>query len=212
MAQTSTRIRSRVRKAFSAKVRSNRISTSTVNSSLLRIFYNGKGKAETILQIRRLDCLYSEYKMTSDYKLYQGAVFAELLDEVDKPLSIRAVREEGRLGAYIIDDRVGLFIKHSAVRMSPWQFTFSKANALVLMELRTRAPKVFVVFVCWLDGMMCASLDELTETLGAGVSDQAWVRVERRRNKWYSVSGGAGNLSYKKPQGLTLLTEALQTP
>jgi hypothetical protein len=72
--------------------------------------------------------------MTSDYKLYQGAVFTELLDDVDKSLSIRAVREEGRLGAYIIDERIGLYIKHSAVRLSPWQFTFSKANALALME------------------------------------------------------------------------------
>lgn len=150
--------------------------------------------------------------MTSDYKLYQGAVFAQLLDEIDRPLSIQAIREEGRLGAYIIDNRVGLFIKHSAVRMSPWQFTFSKANALVLMDLRSRAPKVFIVLVCWLDGMLCASLDELTEILGAGVSDQAWVRVERRRNKWYSVNGAAGELPYKKPQGLDLLTEALSSP
>jgi hypothetical protein len=147
--------------------------------------------------------------MTSDYKLYQGAVFTELLDDVDKSLSIRAVREEGRLGAYIIDERIGLYIKHSAVRLSPWQFTFSKANALALMELRKQAPKVFIVFVCWLDGMMCATLDELTEILGAGVSDQAWVRIERRKNSWYSVSGAAGELSYKKPQGLSLLTESL---
>jgi len=149
--------------------------------------------------------------MTSDYKLYQGAVFAELLDEVDQSLSIRAVREEGRLGAYIIDARVGLYIKHSAVRMSPWQFTFSKANALALMELRRQAPKVFIVFVCWLDGMLCTTLDELTEILGAGVSEQAWVRIDRGKKKWYSVSGAAGDLAYKKPQGLSLLTDALKT-
>jgi len=135
--------------------------------------------------------------MTSDYKLYQGAVFTELLDSVDEQLSIRAIREEGRLGAYIVSDRVGLYIKHSAVRMSPWQFTFSKANALALMELRRRTPKVFIVFVCWLDGMMCASLDELTEILGAGVSEQAWVRIQRRKNEWYSVSGAAGDMQYK---------------
>jgi hypothetical protein len=147
--------------------------------------------------------------MTSDYKLYQGAVFTELLDSVDEQLSIRAIREEGRLGAYIVSDRVGLYIKHSAVRMSPWQFTFSKANALALMELRRRTPKVFIVFVCWLDGMMCASLDELTEILGAGVSEQAWVRIQRRKNEWYSVSGAAGDMQYKKPQGLGAIIEAL---
>ena len=71
--------------------------------------------------------------MTSDYKLYQGAVFTELLDEIEKPLAIRVMREEGRLGSYVINNNVGLYIKHSAVRMSPWQFTFTKANALALM-------------------------------------------------------------------------------
>jgi hypothetical protein len=147
--------------------------------------------------------------MTSDYKLYQGAVFTELLDEVDQPLSIRAVREEGRLGAYIISDQVGLYIKHSAVRMSPWQFTFTKANALALMDLRKRTPKVFIVFVCWLDGMMCTSLDELTEILGVGISDQAWIRIQRRKNEWYTVSGAAGDLQYKKPQGLGAIIETL---
>lgn len=149
--------------------------------------------------------------MTSDYKLYQGAVFAELLDELDGPLSVRVMRDEGRIGAYVLNSRIGLFIKHSAVRMSPWQFTFSKANALALIELRKQAPKVFLVFVCWLDGMMCASLEELSEILGAGVSDQAWLRIERRKNQWYSVSGAAGDLPYKKPRGLGILIEALKS-
>ena len=68
---------------------------------------------------------------------------------------------------------------------------------------------MFIVFVCWLDGMMCASLDELTEILGAGISEQAWVRIQRRKNEWYSVSAAAGDLPYKKPQGLTILVDAL---
>ncbi len=148
--------------------------------------------------------------MTSDYKLYQGAVFTELFDEFDSPLSIKAMREDGRLGAYVVSDRLGLYIKHSAVRMPPWQFTFTKANALALMNLRRLTPLVFVVFVCWLDGMTCASLDELTEILGAGISDQAWIRIQRRKNEWYSITGATGDLKYKKPQGLGAIIEALR--
>lgn len=147
--------------------------------------------------------------MIADYKLYHGAVFAELLDETGLSLSIRAVREEGRLCAYVLNEKAGLFVKHSAVRMSPWQFTFSKANALTLMELRGQARQVFVVFVCWLDGMLCITLEELAEIVGSGVSDQAWVRVERRKNKWYSVSGANGDLANKKPQGLSSIAEIL---
>ncbi len=149
--------------------------------------------------------------MISDYKLYQGAVLAQLIDEIDETLAIRDLREEGRQSAYVINDRIGLYIKHSTARLPPWQFTFSKANALSLMELRQQASEVYVTFVCWLDGMMCMSLDELTSILGAGVSDQAWVRVQRRKNEWYSVSGAAGDLPYKKPQGLGALIETIKS-
>lgn len=148
--------------------------------------------------------------MISDYKLYHGAVLAELIDDVTSALSIQELREEGRLGAYVIDNRVGLYIKHSAARMPPWQFTFSKPNVLELMNLRQEASSVFVVFVCWLDGMVCLSLNELSLILGVGISEQAWVRVARRKNEWYSVSGAAAELPYKKPQGLAPLVEAVR--
>lgn len=150
--------------------------------------------------------------MISDYKLYQGAVLAQLIDEIDEPVSIEDLREEGRQSAYIINERIGLYIKHSTARLSPWQFTFSKANALTLMDLRKQASKVFVIFVCWLDGMTCLSLDELTSILGAGISDQAWVRVQRRKNEWYSIGGAAGDLPYKKPQGLIALSDTIKLP
>jgi hypothetical protein len=147
--------------------------------------------------------------MIPDYKLYHGAVLAELIDRAKQTVSIQELIEEGRLSSYVINSKVGVYVKHSAARMPPWQFTFSKANALALVQLRARAPRVFVVLVCWLDGMVCLSLEELALVLDTGKSQQAWIRAERRKSEWYSVSGAASGLPYKKPQGLAQLIEAL---
>jgi len=150
--------------------------------------------------------------MIPDYKLYHGAVLAELVDGAKRTLSIRERVEEGRLGSYVLDDRVGLHIKHSAVRMPPWQFTFTPGNGRELLELRRTVSSVFVVLVCWLDGMVCLSLDELFEILGDEALPQGWVRAERKKNEWYGVSGPRAVLSAKKPQGLAQLIGALEQP
>lgn len=149
--------------------------------------------------------------MIPDYKLYQGAVLAELVDEAKRSLKIRELGEDGRLHSYVLDERVGLHIKHSAARMPPWQFTFTQANGLALLELRRAFPKVFVVLVCWLDGMVCVSFEELAELLDPATL-QGWVRAERRKNEWYSVSGQRAGLDYKKPHGIGPLVEALAQP
>src|SRR5262245_12378703 len=150
--------------------------------------------------------------MIPDYKLYQGAVLAELVDEAKQAVKVRELVEEGRLHSYVINERIGMHIKHSSARLPPWQFTFTAANGQSLLELRTAFSAVFVVLVCWLDGMVCLSLDELREIVADNHVPQGWVRAERRRNEWYAVSGSRALLPYKKPQGLGPLIEALEVP
>jgi hypothetical protein len=147
--------------------------------------------------------------MIPDYKLYHGAVLAELVDVAKRTLSIGELVEEGRLSSYVLDGCVGLYVKHSAARMPPWQFTFTDGNRVALCELQRQTPRIFVVLVCWLDGMVCLSLDELATILGPAETQQGWVRVERRKNEWYAVSGAAAELPHKKPRGVAPLVEAL---
>jgi hypothetical protein len=150
--------------------------------------------------------------MIPDYKLYQGAVLAELIDDAKRAVNVRELVEEGRLHSYVLNERVGLHIKHSAGRLPPWLFTFTPANGVALAELRRTVSQVFVVLVCWLDGMVCLSLDELGQIVTNEQQPQGWVRAERRRNEWYAVSGSRGLLPYKKPHGLAPLVAALDVP
>lgn len=150
--------------------------------------------------------------MIPDYKVYHGAVLAELIDEAGGALSIRELVDEGRLSSYVVNERIGFYVKHSAARMPPWQFTFTAGNRRALQELRRAAQQVFVVLVCWLDGMVCLSEDELRLVLGDADDQQGWVRIERRKYEWYAVSGGYGELPHKKPDGISVLIAALREP
>ncbi len=148
--------------------------------------------------------------MIADYKFYHGAVLAELVNHKVGPLNIDELIEDGRLSSYVLDARVGLQIKHCANRLRPWQFTFTKANLLQLLALQQTYKDVFVVLVCHTDGMVTLTLEEATGILATGESEQAWIRVDRRKNEWYSVTGGAAELSSKRPQGIQRLIQSLE--
>lgn len=147
--------------------------------------------------------------MIPEYKLYHGAVLAEIVHRRVGDVAIRDLHEEGRPSSYMLNGRVGLQIKHASQRLRPWPFVFTRANLADLHALRTVVPAVFCVFVCHTDGMACVSLDELLEVLVAGESDQAWVRLDRRKGEWYRVSGGKGDLAAKKPNGVDAILEAI---
>lgn len=139
--------------------------------------------------------------MIPEYKLYHGAVLAELVDTLTRKVAIDELAEDGRLTSYVLDDCVGLHVKHSTKKMGPWQFTFTQANIheLGLLQMTHRAS--FVVLVCHTDGMVCLSIDEVLELLGLQM-DQPWIRVSRHRGEWYSVNGAAAEAPRKRPEGL----------
>lgn len=146
--------------------------------------------------------------MIPEYKLYHGAALAELIDAAHGPVTIDELLEDGRLRSYVINGSIGLQIKHSTSRMSPWLFTFTRSNTLDLLELARRYKDVFIVLVCWVDGFVCLTLNETLALIEARESDQVWIKAQRRKNEWYTVSGSALS-ERKKPQGLGQLIERI---
>lgn len=147
--------------------------------------------------------------MIPEYKLYHGAVLAELVHRCDKSILIDELIEEGRLTSYILDNRIGLQIKHSTQRLHPWQFTFTKSNIIELLALQQKYSDVYIAFVCHTDGIACLSVDEVSSVITTGENDQAWIRIDRRKGEWYGVSGGAGELPNKKPNGIDVILQTL---
>lgn len=149
--------------------------------------------------------------MVPEYKLYHGAVLAELIDVADCDITIGELKEDGRLSSYTLNNSIGLHVKHSTARLAPWQFTITKANLSEWANLTKTFRKVYIVLVCHLDGIVALSIDEISTVIEACASEQAWVRIDRSRGKLYRVSGSGGNLPYKKSKGLSSIVQDLRS-
>ena len=147
--------------------------------------------------------------MIPEYKRFHGAVLAELVDRSPQAISIEEWPDRGRLASYIINNQIGLYIKHSGSRLYPWQFTFTRGNFDTIRVLQSRCRKVFVVLVCWVDGMVSIAENELVPAFPEG-TEQLWLRAERRKGEWYTVSGPMLTSEIKRPNGVDSLMEELQ--
>jgi hypothetical protein len=139
--------------------------------------------------------------MSDEYEFYQGLVLRQLIVGSETSLILRPFLREGRINAFAINGRFGVFIKHSAKRMSPWRFTFNIEQAADLLDLEIKLPHSFTVFVCGDDGLVTLSIANLHEIVSFQESEHAWVRIDRKPRSQYSVSGNRAGLPHKVPTG-----------
>jgi hypothetical protein len=147
--------------------------------------------------------------MSDEYEFYQGLVLRQLVTESELSLILRPFVREGRINAFVINGKIGVFIKHSAKRMSPWRFTFNLDQAADLLDLETKLVQSFVVFVCGDDGLVTLNVAILHHIVSFQESEHAWVRIERKPRSQYSVAGNREVLSQKIPNGTAPIHETI---
>jgi hypothetical protein len=148
--------------------------------------------------------------MLDEYEFYHGALIRALVVELGLPLEIKVDDAAGRIDSFVIDKKVAIHIKHSTKRLSPWQFTFSRANVEELIDLDHRHHQLFICLICGDDGFLCITPEEFLEVSGPAKSETYWIRAERPRNKMYEVSGNAGTLSIKKARGVGEIVSSIK--
>ena len=129
--------------------------------------------------------------MISDTTRYHGIVFSEiarkernvLIDQFDSKSS----------SSYIING-VGLFIKYSTKRMSPWHFTFIKDHQHEIEKIKSRHNHIVIALVCGNDGIAALSYDELKQVLDHNIEDVERITVRRPPRGKYRVSGTDGEM------------------
>jgi hypothetical protein len=149
--------------------------------------------------------------MLDEYEFYQGAVLQQLVVGSENSLTFRPFAREGRITAFVVNGRVGLYIKHSSKRMSPWRFTFSIEQAADLLDLEAKLPDSYVVFVCETDGLVTLPFAELHEIVDFHQTDNAWVSVSRPPRAQYAVAGNKDELNRKVPRGVAVILETMRT-
>lgn len=130
--------------------------------------------------------------MIPEYKLFHGAAFAEIIDSVPGAVTIRELVDEGRMSSYILNEKVGIHLKHSAQPLHPWQFTFSAAHIRSLRDLIVTYPLSYLVLVCKTDGMTAIPIEEAIRVLGPHEASGSWLRVDRKKRQMYRVFGPEG--------------------
>lgn len=149
--------------------------------------------------------------MLDEYEFYQGVVLRQLAVEADySSLSFRPFVREGRINAFVVNGRVGVYLKHSSKRMSPWRFSFNIEQAADLLDLEQKFPDSFIVFVCGDDGLVTLSLADLHEVVNFQESDNAWVSISRPPRNQYELAGNKGELNNKVARGIGLIPKTLK--
>ena len=95
-----------------------------------------------------------------------------------------------------VKSSVGLFIKISNKRLSPWRYSFDKEHQDEIFELRKNYGEVFIAFVAADDGIACVKFLQLKKFRDEHHDEQECVSVTRKRNENYRIKGNDGSLGH----------------
>tara|TARA_R110002124_G_C8958790_1_gene513884 strand:+ start:2231 stop:2686 length:456 start_codon:yes stop_codon:yes gene_type:complete len=147
--------------------------------------------------------------MISETDKYHGAVLRNLIAaHSDTPIAFQCVDQHGRLDAFLINARAGIYIKHSTKRLSPWSFAFHQDHLNELEELKSIAGEAFVILVCGIDGILVITLEEFNFLLGDCDLAVRSLRVSRDRNSMYSITCSRRTLPRKLSRGVDRVLQA----
>lgn len=149
--------------------------------------------------------------MIGVYERYHGAVLRELIIRAPGPLLVENWDQAGRVDTYVLNQHTGLWIKHSAKRLPPWQFTFTGENLSELNRLIASHPFTWLALVCGMDGIVALSVAEFRTLTDVTNRAARFIRVDRDRKTMYRVFGNAGKLPSAKARGIAaVITEAFR--
>lgn len=134
--------------------------------------------------------------MISEFEFYHGVVFATLIHCGTEVLSVGQYPSADN-SSYVVNGSVGVYIKYSTKRMSPWRFSFEKRHNAEISEMGRHFERVIVILVCRDDGVVGLMFDEFLQLVDVAEKTTEWVSIVRRPREKYTVKGPLGKLSYK---------------
>ena len=130
------------------------------------------------------------------------------LDELNENISYRFSRGEKR-ACYLlsIQDRVnnnnlqiGLYIKRSRKRLSPWRYTFTNDHQHEIEDLLNSTDYLFLLLITDQEGVAVIDYPTLKQLLDDHFDDTEWISVTRKLRENYRVSGKDGKLDRALPK------------
>jgi len=131
----------------------------------------------------------------SEYELFHGAAICRLIR--DNLINNIEKYPSGSTGGYLVNGTIGLYIKHSSKRLSPWRFTLLGQHKKEILEMSIKLEKVFLLLVCNTDGVACLNFNQLETLIGLQNITPDWISASRTRRKKYLIRGSYGTLKVK---------------
>ena len=148
--------------------------------------------------------------MIREFEYYHGVVLRDII-VCCRPhnVAIKLADSRGRLNSYILNENVGLHIKHRSSRMPPWQFVFGQDTVEEMRTLKNEVRAVWLAFVCGEDGVVfLREADFFSVNPASGAS--AYLRIDRDKRAMYRVNGSSGPLRWAVKRGARPLVTDLK--
>ena len=134
--------------------------------------------------------------MIKEFEFYHGALFSRIFHGSKSAVSVKLF-ESASNSSYIVNGTVGIYVKYSSKRMTPWRFTFRKEHQNEIELMKKHCERVFLLLVCYDDGVVCLSYQELKQILDNQHDPIEWISATRHKREMYAVKGSNGELDFK---------------
>ena len=151
--------------------------------------------------------------MTMEFEFFHGVVFAHLFHKLGVPVSVEGYPSADN-ASYVLNGKVGIYVKYSKKRLSPWSFSFLKRHQDEILKLKNQFGEVILLLVCNDDGIVALNFDEVRQMLDEVHLEAEWIRVRRSKRKMYDLKGSDGALDFKKGRDdmVEMIRTALDKP
>lgn len=134
--------------------------------------------------------------MISGFEFYHGAVLARLVHRSNKVFSIKPFPSEDN-ASYVVNEKIGIYIKYSTKRMSPWHFSFYKRHQDEIIRMKNKIGDVYILLVCKDDGIVTLNFEEFKKIFNDDHEAVEWVSASRFKRQMYTIKGSDGALEFK---------------
>jgi len=93
--------------------------------------------------------------------------------------------------------KIGVFIKVSSSRRSPWRYTFSRENQEEIERMKSSCDITYILLRAEDEGVAALSYDQLKKLLDDQFDDTEWVSVEKNYNQYFRIGGKNAKLKEK---------------
>lgn len=130
--------------------------------------------------------------MIHEYERYYGTVFMELFEQSQSKLSIEPINTERT--SFLINGKLGLYIKHSSSRSNSWSFGFRAVDYEAIRELNKISEEIAFACVCGFHGVTILNNSDFAICAGFPEDLNSRITVRTKLKGSWTVTGSLGEL------------------